>query len=64
MITELTDVSEREMSDFLVRFVDNAKNYEGIYLQSAIQAINDTLGDVGVEVRLYHVDEHDNTWAQ
>jgi hypothetical protein len=65
MKIELSDVSESEMQNFLMRFLENSKEYlEGMHLPSAVEALNDTLGDVGVNMRLYHDAENDYGWAQ
>ena len=59
MIIELNDVSDREMQNFLLRFAENAKDQKGLKVDLAVEAINDTLSDCGVNDRLAYDEEAD-----
>ena len=59
MIIELNDVSDREMQNFLLRFAENAKGQKGLKIDLAVEAINETLSDCGVNGRLAYDAEDD-----
>ena len=59
MIIELNDVSEREMSNFLLRYVEDAKDVKGLDVKKAVYLINETLSNVGVDLRLAYDEEND-----
>jgi hypothetical protein len=63
MIIELKDVSGREMHDFLLRYVEDAKDVRGLDVKKAIYLINETLSNVGVDLRVAYDEENDYTFT-
>jgi len=62
MIIELNDVSDREMNNFLLRYVEDAKDVRGLDVNKAVYLINKTLSNVGVDLQVDHDEEYDNTF--
>jgi|14BtaG_2_1085337.scaffolds.fasta_scaffold46120_3 hypothetical protein len=62
MIIELNDVSDREMNNFLLRYVEDAKDVRGLDVNKAVYLINKTLSNVGVDLQVDHDEECDCTF--
>ncbi len=62
MIIELNDVSDREMNNFLLRYVEDAKDVRGLDVNKAVYLINKTLSNVGVDLQVDHDEEYDDTF--
>lgn len=59
MIIELNDVSDKEMNNFLLRYVEDAKDVKGLDVNKAVYLINETLSNVGVDLRVAYDEEND-----
>jgi hypothetical protein len=59
MIIELNDVSDREMNNFLLRYVEDAKDVRGLDVNKAVYLINKTLSNVGVDLQVDYDEEYD-----
>ena len=62
MIIELNDVSDREMNNFLLRYVEDAKDVRGLDVNKAVYLINKTLSNVGVDLQVDYDEECDYTF--
>ena len=64
MIIELDDVSDREMRNFLLRYVEDAKDVRGLDVKKAVYLINETLSNVGVDLLVTYDEENDYTYIR
>ena len=52
MIIELKDVSEKEMQDFLLNFVENIKDEKTLKTPLVVEVMNETLSQSGVPTQI------------